>query len=117
MLIYPIVKIIIKNQQLSYYRLTLGVDILKKCRNRKKRLQKALKAAGFDVEFVHDSKDKAKFDKLAKKHKVKGFPATIVAGKTNSRFYDPRETRGKGEEYLSKHSMTISRQDIHYKIR
>ena len=51
-------------------------------------ITKALKEAGFECEFVNDSKDKAKFDELAKKYGVKGFPTTIVAGKkTNSRFY------------------------------
>ena len=46
-----------------------------------KEVKDALNAAGFDCEFVNDSKDKAKFDKLAKKHKVSGFPTTVVGDK------------------------------------
>jgi hypothetical protein len=63
----------------------------KKMSAQEKEITTALEATGFNVDFVNDSKDKAKFDELAKKHNIKGFPATIVAGKTIPGFMPPEK--------------------------
>ena len=54
-------------------------------------IKKALKAVGYDCEFINDSKDKKKFDELAKKHKISGFPTTIVGDKTISGYMTPEK--------------------------
>ena len=41
-------------------------------------IKKELKKIGFDVTYVTDTDNKAKFDKLAKKHGVTGYPSSIV---------------------------------------
>jgi thiol-disulfide isomerase/thioredoxin len=41
-------------------------------------IKKELKKIGFDVTYVTDTDNKAKFDKLAKQHGVTGYPSSIV---------------------------------------
>ena len=72
----------------------------KKMSAQEKEIKAALKAAGFDCEFVNDSKDKAKFDKLAKQHKVNGFPTTVVGDKKIPGFMTPEKLVEKVKKHV-----------------
>ena len=50
----------------------------KKIHANKDDIKKALKNHGIDLKYVSDTENKAEFEKLQKKYKVKGFPASIV---------------------------------------